>query len=84
MHLADVWRFVPHVAGVTVATIQDNWIVVLACLGVMSLVSLFIWDVKRAGGMGAWAQELLPAAESWASFFDRRAQRRRRRQRQKR
>jgi hypothetical protein len=70
--------------------VQDRWLPALFILAVASVVSLIVWDVRRAGGLGAWAQGLLPAVEGWVDFVDRRSRRRavrrsrRRRERQKR
>jgi hypothetical protein len=90
MRLGDLVLVVPPGAGTALMAVQDQWLSALVVLGAASIVSLIVWDVRRAGGLGAWAQGLLPAVEGWVAFVDRRSRRRatrrsrRRRERQKR
>ena len=57
---------------------------VSAMLAGSAIVSLLVWDVRRAGGLAAWAEGMLVAVERWMGFLDQRAARRARRRRAKR
>jgi hypothetical protein len=41
-----------------------------------SVLSLVLWDVRRAGGLAAWAEGLLRPADRWHKLADRRKRRR--------
>jgi hypothetical protein len=60
---------------------REHWLAALIILMVVSGVSLLSWDIRRAGGMGAWAQGLIPAMEALDRFRDEQSRRRARRRR---
>jgi hypothetical protein len=55
---------------------KEQWFAALVIVMVGSLTSLFVWDIRRAGGFGAWTLGIVPAAEEVARFLDVRSKRR--------
>jgi hypothetical protein len=54
----------------------ERWIVLIVLVLAAPLVSLFVWDVRRAGGLSAWTQGWVDVFDGWSLFFERRFKRR--------
>jgi hypothetical protein len=61
--------------------LKEHWLAALIILMVVSVISLISWDIRRAGGMGAWALGLIPAMEALGRFHDEQSRRRAKRRR---
>jgi hypothetical protein len=76
MRINDGLATVGSGTGVAALALQNHWILASFVLVLGTAVSLVVWDVRRAGGLGAWAQELLLAVGDWHEFLTRRKRRR--------
>lgn len=54
---------------------KEEWFAALVILVVASSMSLLFSDIRRAGGMAAWALGVLPAMDALGEFLDRRSKR---------
>jgi hypothetical protein len=60
---------------------REEWLAALVIVMVASTMSLLFWDIKRAGGVGAWALGVLSVMDAFDEFLDRWSTRRARRRR---
>jgi hypothetical protein len=75
-----MFRIFPSALGPAVV---EAWLAALdaetlAAIATCSVIAVLGRDAHRAGGLAAWAQEILVAVEAWTGFFDRRRARRQR------
>lgn len=75
MRPGDLLWWVPSGAGSAVMALKEHWFAALVILVVASAMSLLSWDIRRAGGMGAWALGLIAAMKALDEFFDERSRR---------
>jgi hypothetical protein len=54
---------------------KEEWLAALVILLVASSMSLLFWDIRRAGGVAAWALGVVPVMDAFGEFFDRRSKR---------
>lgn len=75
MRLNDV-AWVPSILGSTVTVFQVGWLAGLAVL----IVTFFLGDIYRAGGLSSWVNGLVPAFDkvdrAWSRHAKRRGERR--------
>src|SRR5690349_24387905 len=79
MRPGDVlWWVAPSASSLAMAW-SHHWLATLVILAVTSVLSVIVWDIRRANGVGAWILTLLQPFEAVFDLLDQR-----RKQRQKR
>ncbi len=76
MRISDALPVVGPGVGAAALVYQEHWVLASLVLVLGTIVSLIVWDVRRAGGLAAWAEELILAAGDWDEFVDQRKERR--------
>jgi len=62
--------------GAVALIYEQHWVLASLVFVLGTTMSLIAWDVRRAGGLAAWAGELILAAGDWDEFVDQRKARR--------
>jgi hypothetical protein len=74
----------PLLSAITFGFQEGDWLPALVVLAVGALLSLLVWDVRRAGGLAKWRQEMAGARVSSSRARTKRVRERLKRRRLKR
>lgn len=76
MRPSDLFWWIPSGFSSAAMASKEEWFAALAIVMAGSLMSLVVWDVRRADGFAAWMLGVLPAVEAVDKFLDERSKRR--------